>query len=78
MAPRDIFIDGLGNFSLQNGVVRIELATLESLPLEGATPNMVIHDRLALSIDTFLRIHASMGKVITDLEAKGVIKKNPA
>jgi hypothetical protein len=29
MAPRDIFIDGLGNFSLQNGVVRIELSTLE-------------------------------------------------
>jgi hypothetical protein len=76
MVLRDIFIDGLGNFALQNGIVRIELMILESLPKEGSISNMVVHERLALSVDTLLRFHASLAKVITDLEAKGIIKKN--
>jgi hypothetical protein len=34
-----------------------------------------VSERVTVSVNTFLRMHQSMGKVVAQLEEKGVIKK---
>ena len=38
-------------------------------------PEFVVSERVTVSINTFLRMHQSMGRVVAQLEEKGVIKK---
>ena len=38
-------------------------------------PEFEVSERVTVTINTFLRMHQAMGRVVTQLEEKGVIKK---
>ena len=57
---KDIFVDGVGNISVQAGLSRIELTQLKKLPAEGATPEFDITERLAMSLETVSYTHLTL------------------
>ena len=73
---KDIFIDGVGNVSVQAGLVRIELMGLDKLPPEGTPPVLEVSERLAMSLETMLRMHGALSEIVSQMESKGLIKKN--
>jgi len=73
---KDIFVDGVGNISVQAGLSRIELTQLKKLPAEGATPEFDITERLAMSLETMLKLHGALSEIVAQMEAKGLIRKN--
>ena len=66
---KDIFVDGVGNISVQAGLSRIELTQLKKLPTEGATPEFDITERLAMSLETMLKLHGALSDIVTQMEA---------
>jgi len=75
MIVNETFVDGLGNVAVQAALARIELTQLSSLPAEGAKPDFQVCERLVMSIETFLKMHQSFSEVISQMEAKGLIRK---
>lgn len=73
---KDIFIDSVGNVSVQAGLVRIELMGLDKLPPEGTPPVFEVSERLAMSLETMLRMHGALSEIVNQMESKGLIKKN--
>jgi len=69
------FIDGIGNLAVQGAVARIELTVIEKLPLQDETPQLVVAERLVMSVDTMLRLYQGLGEVVGQMEGKGLIKK---
>jgi len=56
--------------------VRIELMQLQKLPAEKEAPVFQVAERLAMNLDTFLRLHQAMNNIVGQMEEKGLIKKN--
>ena len=75
MIVNETFVDGLGNVAVQAALARIELTQLTSLPAEGGKPDFQVCERLVMSIETFLKMHQSFSEVISQMEAKGLIRK---
>ncbi|MFN4998842.1 MAG: hypothetical protein ACK5FQ_06090 [Betaproteobacteria bacterium] len=75
MAIPERFIDGIGNISIQAAVVRLELTVMERLPVENKAPSLEVAERLAMSIETLLKLHHGLSDVVAQLEDKGLIKK---
>jgi hypothetical protein len=73
---KDIFVDGIGNISVQAGLARIELMGLQKLPSEGTSPAFDVSERLAMSLETLLRMHGALSEIVNQMESKGLIKKN--
>lgn len=76
MALKETFVDGIGNVAVQGTFARLELTQLERLPAAGETPVFQVSERLVMGIDTLLRLHQALQKVVEQLEQKGVVKKN--
>jgi len=71
-------VDGLGGFSVVGGIARFELLSLKTL--EGDLSNrdsLEVSERLAMSLPTFLNVYQGLTRVVNELEAKGVISRNP-
>ena len=75
MIVNETFVDGLGNVAVQAALARIELTQLTTLPAEGGKPDFQVCERLVMSIETFLKMHQSFSEVISQMEAKGLIRK---
>ena len=75
MIVNETFVDGLGNVAVQAALARFELTQLTSLPADGAKPDFQVCERLVMSIETFLKMHQSFSEVISQMEAKGLIRK---
>ena len=75
MSTPELFIDGIGNLAVQGAVARIELTVIEKLPLQDETPQLVVAERLVMSVDTMLRLYQGLGEVVGQMEGKGLIKK---
>lgn len=73
---KDIFVDGIGNISVQAGLARIELMGLQKVPPEGTSPSFDVSERLAMSLETMLRMHGALSEIVNQMESKGLIKKN--
>jgi len=59
-------------------LVRIELMQLQKLPAEKEAPVFQVAERLAMNLDTFLRLHQAVNNIVGQMEEKGLIKKNEA
>jgi len=51
---------------------------LQKLPAEKETPVFQVAERLAMNLDTFLRLHQAVNNIVGQMEEKGLIKKNEA
>jgi hypothetical protein len=78
MKIEELFVDSLGQVSVQANLVRIELMQLQKLPAEKESPVFQVAERLAMNLDTFLRLHQAMNNIVGQMEEKGLIKKNEA
>ena len=76
MALKETFVDGIGNVAVQGTFARLELTQLERLPAAGETPVFQVGERLVMGIDTLLRLHQALQKIVEQLEQRGVVKKN--
>jgi hypothetical protein len=72
---KDLFVDGIGNIAVQAGLVRMELTQIQALPAEGASPVLEITERLAMSLETMLKLHGALSEIVNQMEHKGLIRK---
>lgn len=71
-------VDGLGGFSMVGGIVRFELLSLKTLEGDlSSREAMEVSERLAMSLQTFLNFYQGLTHVVSNLESKGVISRNP-
>jgi hypothetical protein len=75
MAIKNTFYDSVGGIAAGEGLVHIEMTQRENFSDEKKDSKYVVSERVTVSVNTFLRMHQSMGKVVAQLEEKGVIKK---
>lgn len=74
MNVRNSFYDSVGGIASGEGLVHVEMLQRTNFGTD-KKPEFEVSERLTMSINTFLRMHQSMGRVIEQLEEKGVIKK---
>lgn len=76
-----IYIDGIANIVLVDGVVRFDMVTLANVgqaPKKDAPPQVDVVSSVATTLPGFLRLHDQMQSVINNMVAQGLLKKNPA
>jgi hypothetical protein len=66
-----LYADGLGNVTLIEGVIRIELVSLTEVDKEKANVRPV--GLLALSVPGLIRFHEQLGKAIEGLKQQGAL-----
>ena len=71
-----VYCDGIGAFSMSEGVVRLELVCLTQGADRKATPQPA--GTLAMSLPGFVRAYQDMEKIINKMIADGVLQKNPS
>ena len=49
---------------------------LEKVPPKGTPPSFDVTERLAMSLETMLRMHGALSEIVNQMESKGLIKKN--
>ena len=64
---KDLFVDGIGNIAVQAGLVRMELTQIQALPAEGASPVLEITERLAMSLETMLKLHGALSEIVNQI-----------
>ena len=74
MKTEEFLVDGIGKLSYRSGIFRLEFMTLDSIPEPGATASYVCSHRIAMSLDTLVKLHKSLGRVLEELDEKGVPK----
>ena len=74
MKIRNSFYDSVGGIASGEGLVHVEMLQRANFDAEKKA-EFEVSERLTMTINTFLRMHQSMGRVIEQLEGKGVIKK---
>ena len=74
MKIRNTFYDSVGGIASGEGLVHVEMLQRKDFNTD-KEPEYEVSERLTMTITTFLRMHQSMGRVIEQLEGKGVIKK---
>ena len=75
MPVKNTFFDSVGGIASGEGLVHIEMTQRADFNEKKDTPNYVVSERITVSINTFLRMYQSMGRVVEQLEEKKVIKK---
>tara|TARA_B100001057_G_C22046234_1_gene642832 strand:- start:227 stop:472 length:246 start_codon:yes stop_codon:yes gene_type:complete len=75
MAVKNTFYDAVGGIASGEGLVHIEMTQRKDFDQGKKTPEYEVSERITVTINTFLRMHQSMGRVVAQLEEKGVIKK---
>ena len=58
-----------------HGRVLPSLTQRKDFDQDKKTPEFEVSERVTVTINTFLRMHQAMGRVVAQLEEKGVIKK---
>ena len=76
MSVKNTFFDSVGGIASGEGLVHIEMTQRADFNEKKDTPNYVVSERITVSINTFLRMYQSMGRVVEQLEEKKVIKKS--
>jgi hypothetical protein len=69
-----MFIDGIGNISLSDGVLRFDLVGLEQGAADKITPVKI--GGMAMTLPGFLRTADQINQVINKLVEQGVLKRN--
>ena len=75
MAVKNSFYGSIGQIVAGKGLVHIEMTQRTDFNQEKKTPEFEVSERVTVTINTFLRMYQAMGKVVTQLKEKGVIKK---
>ena len=55
--------------------MHIEMTQRKDFNQDNKSPEFIVSERVTVTINTFLRMHQAMGRVVEQLEEKGVIKK---
>ena len=76
MPINQLFVDGLGAIVGQGPMVRIDLNQITALPKDTQKAQLEVFSRLVMSVETFINMYESMGQVVSQMESKGIIKKN--
>lgn len=74
MQSTPLFIDGVGNISLVDGVVRMDL--VELAPGQAGKPTPTKIGSLAMTLPGFLRTADQVNQVLNKLVEQGVLKRN--
>ena len=75
MAVKNTFYDSVGGIASGEGLVHIwEMTQRKDFNQDKKTPEFEVSERVTVTINTFLRMHQAMGRVVAQLEEKGVIK----
>ena len=74
MQSTPMFIDGIGNISLSDGVIRFDLVGLEQV--SGDKPEAVKIGGMVMTLPGFLRTVDQMNQVINKMVEQGVLKRN--
>ena len=75
MAVKNTFYDSVGGIASGEGLVHIEMTQRKDFNTDNKEAKYEVSERLTITINTFLRMYQSMGRVAEQLEEKGVIKK---
>ena len=75
MAVKNTFYDSVGGIASGEGLVHIEMTQRKDFNESKKTPEFQVSERITVTINTFLRMHQAMGRVIAQLEEKKVIRK---
>tara|TARA_E500000331_G_C16810865_1_gene520778 strand:- start:143 stop:388 length:246 start_codon:yes stop_codon:yes gene_type:complete len=75
MPVKNTFFDSVGGIASGEGLVHIEMTQRKDFNQKKDTPKFEVSERITVSINTFLRMYQSMGRVVDQLEEKKVIKK---
>ncbi len=78
MAVKNTFYDSVGGIASGEGLVHIEMTQRKDFNTDNKEAKYEVSERLTITINTFLRMYQSMGRVAEQLEEKGVIKKRGA
>ena len=78
MAVKNTFYDSVGGIASGEGLVHIEMTQRKDFNTDNKKAEYEVSERLTVTINTFLRMYQSMGRVAEQLEEKGVIKKRGA
>jgi hypothetical protein len=70
---QSIYADGIANIRLIDGVIRLDLVSIQELGQDGSKLQLV--GTLALSLQGLLRTHQQLGEVIAKLAEQGLIQK---
>lgn len=70
------YVDGVGQISLVDGVVRAELMAITGM--EEGKPILVRSGGLAMSLPAMLKLHGQFGQLINELLQKGVLQQSDA
>lgn len=73
-ATREIFADGVESIHMINGIVRLDLHTLQPQEDNGQ-PIPRISDRIIIPMQGFVQLYETMEKVIGKLVQDGVLKQ---
>tara|TARA_B100000963_G_C22325672_1_gene536284 strand:- start:160 stop:399 length:240 start_codon:yes stop_codon:yes gene_type:complete len=75
MAVKNTFYDSVGGIASGEGLVHIEMTQRKDFNQEKKELEFEVSERITVTINTFLRMHQAMQRVVSQLEEKGVIKK---
>ena len=78
MAVKNTFYDSVGGIASGEGLVHIEMTQRKDFNTESKEAEFEVSERVTVTINTFLRMHQAMGRVVEQLEEKGIIKKRGA
>ena len=71
---RSIYVDGIANITMVDGVVRYDLVTMSPGEQQGKS-NVTPVASVASSLQGVLRTHDQLSKVVNKLVEQGVLKK---
>lgn len=75
MAVKNTFYDSVGGIASGEGLVHIEMTQRKDFNEGKQKSEFEVSERITVTINTFLRMHQAMGRVISQLEEKKVIRK---
>ena len=75
MAVKNTFYDSIGGIVAGEGLVHIEMTQRKDFNQQKKNQEFEVSERVSVTINTFLRMHQAMGRVVAQLKEKGVIKR---
>jgi hypothetical protein len=73
----EVFADGVGNISIDGGVIRLDLVSLSpTVRDENQKPVLAFKQRVVFPLEGFLRSFSVMERLVKQLVDAGVVKQN--
>ena len=73
------FYDMPGNIRIENGIVHIDMFDKKpGAEADADTKSYVFSERIALSLQGFMKLYEMMSQVVNNLEQQGVLTRNKA